>query len=432
MRILSTTLCLEKAGSHVLALSLASAMAELGHEVKLFNQGEQLVDAGMVRQYLSEEVPVVGMDQYPLFNKLCWKVNALFSRLGIRVSFHEKCKMLLLFFTVIRHRIQLVHGHEILVQNSRLVTLCRWLSVPVVVTDHGGYSMLIKMDDWSFAPFANMAKTIVAVSEDAARLLHSTERMAHPEELRQMGTQILAADFRAEYENMQEAKAGISVPLTVPVVTIYNGVQNAPSGVMDRDARRASLGIVPNSLVFGMIGRGTEQKGWRYAVTAFLRLKELEPTHPLTLLCLGDGPVLQDLRRQLSHLHADIIFVGNVDDPHQYMPLCDVGLMPSCFSEGLPLSIIEFYEHGIPVIASELGGIPEIITPVGEAPGGQLISMEANASPQVLSLVQTMQAYVLSPGLGAEHGMGARRIRAKFDMRTCAVAYEKLFQQVIA
>ena len=432
MRILSTTLCLEKAGSHVLALSLASAMAELGHEMVLFNQGEQLVDTGMVRQYLSAKVLMVGMDQYPLFNKLCWKVNALFSRLGIRVAFHEKCKTLLLLFTVLRHRIQLVHGHEVLVQNSRLVTLCRWLSVPVVITDHGGYSMLVKMGDWSFAPFANLAKAVIAVSENAARLLHGTERVAHPEELRQLGARILAADFRAESENMQQARAGTSIPLTVPIVTIHNGVQNAPYDVIDRDARRANLGIVSGSLVFGMIGRGTEQKGWRYAVTAFLRLKELEPTHPLILLCLGDGSVLQELRQQLSHLHPDIVFVGNVDDPHQYMPLCDVGLMPSCFSEGLPLSIIEFYEHNIPVIASELGGIPEIITPVGEAPGCQLIAMEANASPQVASLVQAMRTYVLSTGLRAEHSRGARQIRAKFDMRTCAVAYKFFFQQVLA
>lgn len=431
MRILATTLCLEKAGSHVLALSLASAMAERGHEVYLFNQGEQLVDPGMVEQYLSAKVRVIGMDSYPLLNKLCWKLNGLFARLGARFSFHEKCKTLLLLFTVLYHRMQVVHGHEVLVRNSRLVTLCRWLSVPAVVTDHGGYSMLVKMGDWSFVPFANLGKAIVAVSENAANLLHSPQAVAYSDELRQLGSRILASDFQAEFENLRP-QSGAQAALTVPVITIYNGVQSAPANRVDRLEQRARLDIGADSLVFGMIGRGTEQKGWRYAVAAFLELQQLEPGRNLTLLCMGDGPVLQELQAQYGVTQSGILFVGNVDDPHQFMPLCDVGLMPSCFSEGLPLSIIEFCEHGVPVIASELGGIPEIITPTDAEAGGQLIAMAKNATPQLSSLTQAMRRYVEQPELRARHSQGARQIRTKFDMQTCAAAYERLFAQVLA
>ena len=138
MRILVTVLCLEKAGSHVMALSLASAMAELGHQMFVFNQGEQLVDKGMVAQYLLANVPVISMDNYPWFNAICWRLNGLLSRLGMKVSFHEYCKTILLRYVLWRQRIELVHGHEILVEKSRLTVLGHG-RIPVVITDNGGY-----------------------------------------------------------------------------------------------------------------------------------------------------------------------------------------------------------------------------------------------------------------------------------------------------
>ncbi|SET75663.1 Glycosyltransferase involved in cell wall bisynthesis [Hymenobacter actinosclerus] len=407
-------------------------MAEQGHTVYLFNQGEQLVDKGMVAQYLSPKVPVIAMDRYPLVNKLCWKINALLYRLGARFSFHEKCKTLLLLFAVIYYRIEVVHGHEVLVENSRLTTLCRWLSVPVVITDHGGYSMLIKMGNWSFVPFANLGKAVVAVSNNAAQLLRHSGATAFSEEMRVLGARIMAADFQSEHNTVQQGQNAVTAPLTVPVVTIYNGVRAASAAVLSQVPDRRELGIEPTDLVFGMIGRGTEQKGWHYAVDAFLRLLENNPDRAMKFLCMGEGPALDDIRTRLGGQQPAIIFVGNVDNPHQYMPLCDIGLMPSCFSEGLPLSIIEFYEHGIPVIASNLGGIPEIITPANEAPGGQLVAMQPQGTPQPESLLSCMQQYIDAPAALAAHGQGARRIRTKFDMDTCAKAYQQLFTEILA
>ena len=88
MRILYTTFCLEKAGSHVVALSLASGMAKQ-HEVYFFNQGEQLVDEGMVETYLSPKVKLLDMKTYPLLNRVLWKANGLLKRLTGYGGLHE-------------------------------------------------------------------------------------------------------------------------------------------------------------------------------------------------------------------------------------------------------------------------------------------------------------------------------------------------------
>ncbi|AYA37191.1 glycosyltransferase [Hymenobacter oligotrophus] len=430
MRILVSTLCLEKAGSHVLALSLASAMAAQGHHVFLYNQGEQLVDAGMVEQYLSPRVQVVAMDRFPLINKICWKINALVKKLGVNWSFHEWCKTLLLFYTIWHHRIDIVHGHEVLVEKSRLVKLRQWSSVPIAVTDHGGYSMLIKMGDWSFVPYANMGQSIVAVSEYSARLLRGEVAEENPSELRQLGAHILATDYQAEFNSLNASRTNTRLPLTTPITTIYNGVASTAGTLPTQAIDRSTFSIQNESLVFGMIGRGTEQKGWRYAYAAYQHLKQLLPDQPFTLLCMGDGPVIQELRQQTSADQSDIVFLGNVDNPHQYMPLCDVGLMPSCFSEGLPLSIIEFFEHQVPVIASSLGGIPELIEPIDLAPGGLLVPIEPNGTPNMKALVHAMHAYAINKDLRDEHARNSARIRARFNMEQCATAYEKLFREL--
>ena len=434
MRILVTVLCLEKAGSHVMALSLASAMAERGHQMFVFNQGEQLVDKGMVAQYLLANVPVISMDNYPGFNAICWRLNGLLSRLGMKASFHEYCKTILLRYVLWRRRIELVHGHEILVEKSRLTVLGRG-RIPVVITDHGGYSMLIKMGDWSFTTYANLGRAVVAVSEYSRSLLQQGPEMGNPgsQALKDVGAKIIAADFQAEALNLRNrSDITTTVPLTVPVHTIYNGVQARQKNSQTPAAVRRRLNIPPDALVFGMIGRGTYQKGWEYALKAYLALKRKLPDESLAFICMGAGPVLSELQMQLGGAHLDIHFLGEVDDPHAWMPACDVGVMASCFSEGLPLSVIEFYEHGIPVIASALGGIPEIIVPEQGIPGGLLVAMKPDATPDAANLFEHMLNYVVNPSLRMQHGLAALDISKKFGIAACASKYEILFKNIVA
>lgn len=433
MRILFTTFCLEKAGSHIVALTLASGMAAR-HEAFFFNQGEQLVDRAMVDTYLSPAVRLVDINSFPLLNQLAWKMNGLLKRLTGFVGFHEACKTVALFYTILRHRIELVHGHEILVRHTRLSKVARWLSVPVVITDHNGYTMLLKVGDTSFLPYANHAKAIVAVSEYTARVLREGSTHEQSASMRALGEKILASDHQAEYDNLQANRTAASPaePLTVPVVTIYNGVLRYQKALPESDAIKKAVGIPADALVFGMIARGTEQKGWRFALAAYQELKRRQPARSLVWLCMGEGPCIQALKAELGDQHPDIIFLGNVDDPHYYMSVCDVGLVPSSFSEGLPLSIVEFFEHQVPVIASDLCGIPEVIAPADAEPGGFLIGMEEDATPRVDNLLRHMEAYANDPALRARHGRAALAIRRRFDVDQFVAAHEQLYAQVLS
>ena len=77
----------------------------------------------------------------------------------------------------------------------------------------------------------------------------------------------------------------------------------------------------------------------------------------------GDGPERQNLEKlcnSLDNLKNKVIFHGFVNDPSQYYNDIDIALLPS-LGEGIPLSLLEVMRLGIPCIATNVGGIPEII-----------------------------------------------------------------------
>ena len=430
MKILFTALCLEKAGSHVVALTLASGVAQ-NHEVYFFNQGEQLVDQGMVDLYLSKRVKLVDMTSFPRLNWLGWKLNGLLSKVGYH-GFHEKLKTLVMAYVIRSQKIDLVHAHEILTRTTRLTKLINWVKVPVVITDHNGYSMLRKVGDDSFIPYANLARLVVAVSRYTADIFQYGNAAEDTAQLRALGQHILAADHGAEYESLQrQPSTTSSYKLTVPVEVIYNGVQRQPNPLPVREQVRQEVGIAPDTFVVGMVGRGTEQKGWRTAFMAYQQLKQQFAERQFAWLCMGEGPCLREIAAEIGDQYPDIRLLGSIDNPHHYMAACDVGLVPSSFSEGLPLCIVEFYEHGVPVIASDLCGIPEVIVPVNHTPGGLLIEMDEALVPRVESLVQHLVSYVTQPSLRQQHGQAAREIRKRFDMQPFVDAHEQLYKQVV-
>jgi glycosyltransferase involved in cell wall biosynthesis len=427
MKILVTTFCLEKAGSHVLALALASELAKR-HTVYFFNQNEQLVDPGMVAQYLSPAVHMVAMDRYPLFNAVCWKLNALFLRLGATFSVHEKAKDLLGRYAIRRYSIDIMHSHEPLVAKSRITRLVQRTGIPTVVTDHQGYSMLIKVGEFGYVPYANLARAVVGVSRYTADLFTGALVEVPTEEERQAGERILASDYQQEYENAkQHSVPGFRLPITTRVEVIYNGVPRyAPVGL-----EPVALPIPTGSFVFGMVGRGNQQKGWGDALAAYTLVKARFPERRFAFVAMGDGPYLRTLRAEYEDQCPDIYFLGNVQSPHPYMRQCQVGLFPSWFSEAQPISIIEFFENGVPVVASPLGGIPEMVCPPGGPAAGRLLAMSPDTTPRLDDLVDAMSAYVADATLLAQHAAAARALRATYDVAECAAKYEALFQEFV-
>jgi glycosyltransferase involved in cell wall biosynthesis len=141
-------------------------------------------------------------------------------------------------------------------------------------------------------------------------------------------------------------------------VTIRNGIQG-PAPLTRRFAR-AVLGCEEDDrIVIACIGRMVPEKGVDVLIEAFTIL--VSRGFDAELVLIGDGPMLSHYQNLAGKIGlARVRFLGEVPDAAQLLPGIDIAVSPSR-QEGLGLVAIEAMLAGRPVIASEVGGLPEVI-----------------------------------------------------------------------
>src|SRR5262249_27085691 len=144
------------------------------------------------------------------------------------------------------------------------------------------------------------------------------------------------------------------------VDVVYNAVDFAQAQpTMSRAAVRTALGIPLVAPVAGVIARLTEQKGHRFLFEALASRPELSDVH---LLVVGGGDLAGALERRAQELGLAprIHFPGPRRALGDLLAAIDVFVMPSLW-EGLPLSMVLAMGAGLPVVATAVAGIPEVV-----------------------------------------------------------------------
>jgi glycosyltransferase involved in cell wall biosynthesis len=144
------------------------------------------------------------------------------------------------------------------------------------------------------------------------------------------------------------------------VKTIRNGVDLAgwPISKTDRQKRRMELRLNSGDVLVGAVGRLDKQKGFSTLIEAMARLKDSE----LRCVILGDGPErgrLEALIRRHA-LEKRVWLQGERPDIVTWLSAFDIGCLPSLW-EGLPNSLLEAMALGLPVVASNVDGVPEVV-----------------------------------------------------------------------
>ena len=142
---------------------------------------------------------------------------------------------------------------------------------------------------------------------------------------------------------------------------LQNGYEPEPAQRIDR----ASLGLKSNSFVLCLASRAIASKGWRTAVEAVQRLNT--GGRDVELMLIGEGPEADRLRQ--AKLPPGIHLFGQVDNLQDYIAASDAGLLPTTFvGELMPLVLLEFMAQGKPIVATDIGEIPNMIeTETGSA-----------------------------------------------------------------
>ncbi|GAB6180451.1 glycosyltransferase [Desulfotomaculum defluvii] len=143
------------------------------------------------------------------------------------------------------------------------------------------------------------------------------------------------------------------------LTTIYNGIEIEKFDIdYNNEEIRKNLNIPVSGMVIGTIARLAPQKGISYLLKAASHLKE----YNVTLLIVGDGPLRQELEKEVLSLGLGdrVVFAGMRENIAQVLAALDIFVLPSV-TEGLPLTILEAMAAAKPIVATRVGGVPEAI-----------------------------------------------------------------------
>ena len=145
------------------------------------------------------------------------------------------------------------------------------------------------------------------------------------------------------------------------IITVYNGICYEKFGdYSERDTMKKGFNIAETDFVIGTVCRLVKGKGIEYLFRAVAVILKSYPS--AKLLVVGDGPMKKVLERLVIELNLDgkVVFTGVRKDVPKLFSIMDVFVLPSLY-EALPNVVLEAHAAGVPVVATNVGGSPEVI-----------------------------------------------------------------------
>ncbi|MFC1754568.1 glycosyltransferase family 4 protein [Thermoproteota archaeon] len=303
MNILYITTHLNRGGIVSYLLSLAVQLKKRGHEIVVASSGgecEELLSKNSIRHI-----------RIPISTKNNISPKVFISYFILKRFIHGS-----------NQKIDVIHAHTRVTQVLSFL-LSRRLNIPLITTCHGFFR-----PRWHRRIFPCWGDKVIAISS-------------------QVRTHLMA-DFNVE-EKM--------------IALIHTGVDLQKFKVRTPEevkTLKREIGIGQNSLVIGSAARFSDVKGLEYFIRAALHVRKEK--EDIRFLLVGYGKDEDRLRHIAKDLNIEdtVIFYKPVREIQEYLCVMNIFVMPS-IQEGLGLSILEAQAQKIPVIASRVGGIRDII-----------------------------------------------------------------------
>ncbi len=235
--------------------------------------------------------------------------------------------------------------------------------------------------------------------------------------LRRMDRVVCVSEGQAE----KVRRAGVA---GTKITVIHNGVRPQRFACPKPEYRQRLLELFPAApkLIVAAAGRLSPEKGFDVLIDAAATVVAKEPEVGFVLF--GDGPLREQLNARIERLGLADRFIltgfrSNLDD---YFPHFDL-FAQSSHTEGLPNVILEAFAASVPVVATAVGGTPEIVE---DGQNGLLVP--AGDAPALASAIMRLTN---DTSLKVQMGTaGRQRVETEFTFDAQAAAYRKLFAQL--
>ena len=227
----------------------------------------------------------------------------------------------------------------------------------------------------------------------------------------------------------EDIKEFLATDVGIPpsrITTITNGIdtQRYAAAPSLRAALRTELGLAADQPVIGCVGRLEPVKGHTHLIQAARAMREKYPRAVFVLA--GQGSLREALEREVQTLGLGecVRFLGYRNDVSRLLAALDIFVLPS-LSEGLPLALLEAMAAGVPVVASRVGGIPEVIRDGNNG----LLATPGDPG----SFAEKLCVLLDRPAFAHTLGATARAlVTDRFGLSAMADAYDALYRQLLA
>jgi glycosyltransferase involved in cell wall biosynthesis len=177
----------------------------------------------------------------------------------------------------------------------------------------------------------------------------------------------IASGYRDHIITVSEAdrKSALKIGLIKAdkITTIHNGIGQI--NFLPRDDAKKQLNLFADKFIFGCVANFYKTKGVGILIDAVSMLNDEIKNH-CQFIVIGDGSEFENFKLKIENLHlqGNIKLLGKMENASKYLHAFDCLIMPSR-KEGLPYALLEAMQAGLPIIATNVGGIPEALGDAG-------------------------------------------------------------------
>ncbi|MFC2160238.1 glycosyltransferase family 4 protein [Acidobacteriota bacterium] len=210
-------------------------------------------------------------------------------------------------------------------------------------------------------------------------------------------------------------------PKVIDVVP--DGIDFLPPEEMKKsDYLRKEFSFAPDDYLVGIVAHLADHKGHKYLVDATKILKDKAPK--IKIIIVGEGPLLIDLTRQAKKIHVEdmVFFLGFREDVPKILASLDLFVLSS-YLEGMGSSIMDAMAHKLPVVATNVGGIPEVVI---HRKTGLLVSPR-----HPKALADAILKLYRDPALSLNYGQfGCEVVHQKFSSESMAKSIIEIYEKL--